>query len=305
MNFAFNLLLFAPVLRRGRRAASLAAGLAIPAGLTFWRNYRTLRDYEYVFSWDGLATRSDDYGMFSTLVVQAQPTVQRAAERFYETVMPTPEWMDRWDLLLFMGIGVVCVLLSRRIPVILAGGGMLAFFLVFDHTHSSHFFRVNVPLVPVFLMAIAMVVGRAVRSGRRIASAGAWALVGLTLLAGAGHLTPQDMYRLDEVTPPPGLLTEDAYMVTGGFYQPESLVYRYPETDFVGMPLDPQEFERFRKEYREYRAILIHDVSIQGGLARRLLGSGRYEVVRAATNRFGHWYLVLEEVGDRGEGAGA
>ncbi len=294
MNFAFNLLLFLPLLRTFRRGLAFAAGLAAPMALTFWRNARTIHDYPYIFSWDGLATRSEDYSLLSTLVVQMQDSAQEAIRRFCERLLPGPEWLAHWELVLFVVCAGMFLVLSRRLSLILTGSLTVVYFLSMDRSLISNFFRINLALFPVLFMGIAVVVGSLHRRGWKPALAG-WGMVALALFAGAGHLTPKLMYPLEDVTPPPELLSEKAYMVTSGFYQPESLIYRFPDKRFVGMPLDPEDFEDFRSHYSDYEYILWHGFGVQDELGRYLVESGKYEIVRAAENMYGRTYVVFRE----------
>ena len=100
----------------------------------------------------------------------------------------------------------------------------------------------------------------------------------------------------EEVTPPADLLTLDAYMVSGGFYQPESLIYSYPETRFIGLPLHPDAFDEFARHYPEFRGVMRHDFSVQAGLEATLRKAG-YRSRRVAINAYGRRYEVLERRG--------
>src|SRR5262249_58675578 len=128
---------------------------------------------------------------------------------------------------------------------------------------------------------------------RRWARIAAWGLVALTVATGARSLVPPDMVPLEMVTPPPELLTEPAYMVNSGFFQPDSLAYRFPEKSFIGMPLDPAQFDDFRKRFPRYRHVLWHDFSVQDELLRYLQQSGRATIVARGTNAYGRRYVVL------------
>ena len=82
-------------------------------------------------------------------------------------------------------------------------------------------------------------------------------------------------------------------MVNSAFFHPESLIHRFPEKKFIGMPLDPARFEEFRRSFPDYRNVLWHDFSVQDELADYLTESG-YRVVAGATNDHGRRYTVLE-----------
>ncbi len=77
-------------------------------------------------------------------------------------------------------------------------------------------------------------------------------------------------------------------MVNSGYYLPESLMARYPEKKFIGLPAKPEEFERFRSLYPEYRAIVWHEeFSVQDELLRYLIDSGRYGVTSRWASDYG------------------
>jgi hypothetical protein len=297
LNFVFNLLLVLPSLRGRRQGAALAVGIALPLSLAWWRNHRIIASFPYVFTWDGLATRSADFGPLSTLAIPLHPAVGDALRRLHQAIIPTPQWLHG-ELLLFMVCGVACVLASRRWYLIVPGVLGLIYLGLFDRTLSSNFFRIYLGLFPVLLAAIAVVAGRLRALDRPWAPVAAWGLIAVTVATGARSLVPPDMVPLEMVTPPPALLTEKAYMVNSGFYQPESLVYRFPEKSFIGMPLYPAEFEDFRKHFPRYRFILWHDFSVQSELARYLERSGKVTVVARGTNAFGRLYVVLRLEGE-------
>jgi hypothetical protein len=297
LNFAFNVLLALASLRGRRQGAALALGVALPISVAWWRNHRIIQAFPYVFTWDGLAARSADFGLLSTLVIPMHPAVGEALRRLHRIIAPTPEWAHS-ELLLFMICAAACVLASRRWYVFLPGALGLTYLGLFDRTLSSNFFRMYLGLFPVLLAAIAVVAGqlRALRS--RWAPAAAWGLIALTVATGARSLVPPEMVPLDMVTPPPELLAEKAYMVNSGFYQPDALAYRFPEKSFIGMPLDPGQFEDFRKRFPRYRYILWHDFSVQDDLARYLERSGAATVVARGKNAYGRLYAVLRLNGE-------
>jgi len=292
-NLAFLCPLFLPALRSRSRAAALIGGGALPLAATWWRNHSIIEQHAWLFTWDGLATPRAGFGPLSTLIVQLHPDVAAGLRRLHELIIPLPEWIRRpdgvaWHLILFMLCGVGGLLLARRLTLSLAAGLALGYFLLLDRSLSSHFFRIYLPLFPLFCLALGEACAR-----RRASAHSGRILAALLLLAGLPLLRPASAPALDVVTPPEGLLVEDAFMVNSGFYHPESLVWRYPEKRFIGMPLGPQDFERFRAEHAEYRAILWHDFSVQDELARYLQTSGRYAVVRSGTNAAGRHYAVL------------
>jgi hypothetical protein len=101
------------------------------------------------------------------------------------------------------------------------------------------------------------------------------------------------MYPIEAVTPPPELLAEDAYLVNSGFYHPEAAAWRYPDKRFVGLPLNPGEVDGFLRAFPGYRAVLWHTGGVQDEVARHLVETKGYAVVREATNSAGLGYAVL------------
>jgi hypothetical protein len=293
MNFVFNLFLFAPMLTKSPRALSFLCGLALPLSLTYWRNFQAVKSYPYLFTWDGLATRSAEYTPLSILAVQMHASVQEATRTLHKMIMSAPEWMAHWELVLFMVCGVACVLISKRLVLFLAGLLPLVFFLFFDRSLSANFFRICLPLFPVFFIAITMVANRLFHFGHWKFLLAAWALVPLVIFSGVGYLRPHDMYAIEEVTPPPQILSEDAYMVNSGFYQPESLIYRFPHKRFIGMPLQPASFEDFYRNYPQYKFILWHEFSVQDDLLKYLVQNGKFAVIGVANNGHGRQYMLL------------
>ncbi len=289
-NFAFDLLLFLPLLPRRARLLAFGGGLTLPLAATWWRNHLIIAGHEYVFTWDGLATRSADFSPLSTIVVQLHPAVQEGLRRLHEAIIPAPEWLRgpdgiAWEHIVFMLGGLLAVALSRRRALIATATLTLAYFLLLDRSMSSNFFRIYLPLFPVLFLAVAHLASRRPRLAVALAVA--------MLISGAPSLSPPGEVALSTVTPPPGLLAEEAFMVNSGFYHPESLIRRYPEKRFIGMPIDAERFEEFRALYPEYDAILWHDFSVQDEIARHLGDSGRYEVARSGVNAAGRRYRVL------------
>lgn len=294
LNFAFSVFLFLPLLRRPGRALALLGGSAVPLAATWWRNHSIIADHAWLFTWDGLATPGADFTPLSTLVVQMHPAVQEGLRRLHEIVVPAPEWLGSWGTLLFMLLGVVGVLLCRRADVTLTVVLTLGYFLLLDTTHSSNFFRIYLVVFPAFFLGLARASAMLRDSLRGLrGELPAWGLIALPLIGGASMLVPRPMLPLEMVTPPPDLLTADAYMVNSTFFHPESLIYRFPEKRFIGMPLDPARFEEFRRTFPQYRTVLWHDFSVQDELADYLTSSD-YRVVARAVNDRGRRYTVLE-----------
>jgi len=298
LNFVFNLFLFIPWLRRKSRVSAWLAGAAIPLLLTWWRNRSIIREYPWVFTWDGLATRSADFNPLSALVVQLHPAVQEGLRRLHEQVVPWPEWIldpggVAWGLLVFVLCGTGAVIVCRRWHVVLAGGSGLFYFLVLDGSLSSNFFRIYLVLFPSFFVALALLAERLWRArlvrGRWLAAA----LVAVALLSGAGRLRPPRILPLEAVTPPEELLTEDAYLVNSGVYHPESLIYRFPQKSFIGLPLTPDRLEAFLEQFPRYRTVLWHELSVQDGLKELFENDDRYRRLDSAWNGHGHSYRTF------------
>ena len=301
MNFAFLVFLFLPYLRDRRRAMVLGLGIVLPLALAWFRNYQVISSHPFVFTWDGLATRSADYNPLSILVVQMHPAVQEGLTRLHAAIVPDPEWIrDRagynWDLMLFMAGGLACLVASKRLHLIAAGALTFGYFLFFDGSHSSHFFRLYLPLFPVFFLAVGEVVGRMGRSPRRAVRLAAWGVAAVLPLAGAPTLDPPEMTPLEMLVPPAGALTAESYLVNSAFYRPASLIYRYPDIAFVGMPLDQSQFDEFHRAFPQYRTILWHSFgSVQEDLARYLAAGGKYEIRPPVKNSHGMQFTILRE----------
>jgi len=71
-----------------------------------------------------------------------------------------------------------------------------------------------------------------------------------------------------------------------------------PDKKFIGMPLDPGEFDDFARHYPDYSTILWHKrFSVQNDLLRYLTESGRYRIAETVRNDAGAVYLLLEPQG--------
>jgi hypothetical protein len=238
-------------------------------------------------------------------VLQLHPAIREGLKRLHAQIVPVPEWIKgpdgiAWGPLSFMVLGVACLLACRRWHLLLAGLTTLGYYLFLDGSRSSNFFRIWLGLFPVLLAAVAVVAARVARSRLRGGALAAWGLVAAALLSGAGFLQPQTIGPVELVTPAPELLVEEAYLVNSTFYHPESLIFRFPEKRFVGMPLDPGQFEEFRGSFPSYRFVLWHDFSVQDALLDYLLGAGGYGVVRTGANPYGRRYAVLGPKGASG-----
>lgn len=299
INLAFDAVLFLPSLRTRSRAGAFAAAAAAPLLAAGWRNHEAIVRYAYLFTWDGLATRTSDFDPVSTLVLQMHPAVQEGLRRLHAQIAPVPEWISgpagiAWGPLLFVIGGTACLLACRRWYLVVASVTTMAYFLLLDRSHSSNFFRIWLGLFPVFFAAAGVVSTRLRHLKGRMGPAASWAVVLALLACGAGSLRPIPMYPIEMVTPPPGLLQESAYLVNSGFYQPESLIWRYPGKRFVGLPLDPEQVDDFRSRFPGFDSVLWHDFSVQDPVLQYLLGpSGGFEIARSGTNPYGRRYLAL------------
>ena len=302
VNFAVNLFLFVPFLTTRRRAFVWAAGAAVPLGAAWWRNHQVIASYPWVFTWDGLAARSADFNALSTLVIQMHPAVREGLSRLHAHLVPVPLWFRgpdgiSWGPLLFLLLAAGCLIASRRRELALAGFAAAGAFLFLDRSFSSNFFRVWLGVFPVLIAAVAIAADRLRSRGgggrSRVPALLAGGLVALVVACGVGELLPQAMYPIEAVTPPPELLAEDAYLVNSGFYHPEAAAWRYPDKRFVGLPLNPGEVDGFLRAFPGYRAVLWHTGGVQDDVARYLVETKGYAVVRKATNTAGLGYAVL------------
>jgi hypothetical protein len=298
LQFSFDALLFLPICKKRWRGVAFLAGAALPLGIEWWRHHVVISRYPFVFTWDGIATRSEDYNFISTLVAQLHPTVAEATRMLYEKILPLPQWFYshhrfRWEILLFIALGVACVLASKRISLILPTFATIVYFIFFDHTFSSRFFRIWLGLFPVLIIGIAVVASRF--SGDK--PSWRWPLLLVIVLAisltGVVELKPKEMIPIEMATPTAELLTDNHYMVNSGFYHPEILVYRFPEKRFIGMPLQVAHFEEFRQHFPEYKAIIWHGFNVQTDLFKYLEQSDEYSPTVQGSSSSGYPYLVV------------
>jgi hypothetical protein len=312
VNFAVNLFLFLPLLATRRRGVAWAAGAALPLGAAWWRNHQIIGAYPWVFTWDGLATRSAGFDALSTLVIQMHPAVREGLARLHAQIVPVPAWFRgpdgiSWGPLVFLLLAAGCLIASRRRELALAGFAAAGAFLFLDRSLSANFFRVWLGVFPVLIAAVAVAADRLRASGAgggRVPRLLAGGLVALVVACGVGELLPQPMYPIEAVTPPPALLEEDAYLVNSGFYHPEAPAWRFPDKRFVGLPLDPGDVDEFLRAYPGYRTVLWHGGGVQQGVARYLEQVAGYAVVRTAANDAGLTYAVLKPRQGRHGGAG-
>ncbi len=232
--------------------------------------------------------------MVSTFVLQMHPAIREALSRLHEQIIPHPEWVRVGFLGAFMLLATVCCVVARRVLPLLAFGSGFVYLLFLDRTGSGNWFRIWLPLFPVMFLGISLVAGRLIT---RSARAGRWQaalLVGAALVCGLTQFSPPRTQPLEMVTPPIDLVPGSHYMVNSGFYHPESLVYRFPDKRFIGLPVNPGEYVPFAAEFPEYREIVWHEFSVQDDLRRHLTESGRFGVAARARNRYGYGYERLE-----------
>ncbi len=293
MNFLFVAPIFVPALRTRRRGVAFAAGAVVPLTLSWWRNHTIISAHDWVFTWDGLATRSGDFTPLSTLIVQLHPAVSEGLRRLHEIVVPSPEWTRSWWLVAFVVLGVGCALIARRLWIALTVAGTLVYFLALDSGMSSNYFRIYLVLFPAFAYAVAVI-------GDRIAR---WRAAG-TVLAVAFVLAGAPMFRPpaavpDEMTAPPaGMLENELYLVNSGFFHPECLIRQFPDSRFLGLPIDGEQLEEFLAAYPQARRILWHGFSIQDGVREALIARPGTVQLRSGLNGFDRRYTVLALDGD-------
>ena len=299
-NLAILGFLFIPFVFRRKNWISCFIGGAIPLAYVAVGNHRVIAANPFIFTWDGLATPASGYGWLSTLLPQLNPAVTESLRQLHSVIMPSPEWISfggviRWDTILFMAFGAIAVLASRRLFWIAGIVVGLTYILFLDRSLSANYFRISLGLFPIFFLSFGALADR-VRAAKSPRFQWYYAgFVGFALLSGARLFAPPPMPQLGRMLPPPEVLGEKAYMVNSGYYHPECLMARYPDKRFIGLPAKPEEFERFRSLYPEYRGIVWHEeFSVQDGLFRYLLDSGFYRVTSRWASDFGIHYMVLE-----------
>jgi hypothetical protein len=198
-------------------------------------------------------------------------------------------------MLSFMLVSVACILATRRLWLIMTTMIWAAYFLFFDTTHSARFFRIWVVFIPLMIVAISGVISRLIGKVE-----GPWAtvlplcLVIFLAATGIPDLFNHNKILLQNVTPPAGMLTESRYLVNGGFYQPESLIYQYPQKQFIGMPIRPEDLADFLGYYPEYRHILWHQsFNVQEKLLEFAQESPDFKTIKQGENKGGYHYQVM------------
>lgn len=293
LQISLSIFLFFSVIKRAKSRVIFLIGTSIPLFLHWLRNYQVIQNHEFIFTWDGMATHNSGYGFFSTLAVQIHPSIAKATRELYENILPLPQWLYygesfRWEIVLFFLVTLACVLLAKRVFLVMSAFVTVAYFLFFESTLSAHFFRIWLGLFPLLFIGVAAVASKINKLSYRLS----WGLavsfaIGL-LVCGVTELKSKKMISIEAATPPAKLLEYDHYMVNSGFYHPESLIYRYPSKRFVGMPLSPERFKAFRKEYPGYRILLWREsFNVQSKLFKHLKDSGQYNLLAKEPNRFG------------------
>jgi hypothetical protein len=173
----------------------------------------------------------------------------------------------------------------------LAGLVPVGYFLFLDRTMSANFFRIYLPVFPALFLAIGAVAAALVDRAR---SRLAIAVVALAVLGGIPLLVPPPMGRLDALTPRADLLTETRYLVPSAGFYPESLIWKFPDRRFLGLPLDPADLPEFLTAFPSYRAVLLHDFTVQPEVERVLLEDPSWRLARSEWTPDGRLYRVLE-----------
>jgi len=295
MNFLFVAPLFVPGLRKPARGVAFGAGVFVPLVLTWWRNHNIISAHDWVFTWDGLATRSADFNVFSTLIVQLHPAVGEGLRRLHEIVVPVPEWTQSWWLVVFVALGALAGIAARRLWLAVTIAGTLLYFLVLDTGMSSNFFRIYLVLLPAFAYGVAL-------AGERIMQSrtGGAVLAATFVLAGAPMFRPPQMVPMEMTAPPAGFLEDELYLVNSGFFHPESLMRRHPGSRFIGLPIDAGQLDEFLGDYPAARTVLWHSFSVQDDVREALLARPGTTLVRTKLNEFDRRYTVLALGDDSG-----
>ena len=299
MNFLFVAPMFVPGLRTPTRGLAFGAGAFVPLALTWWRNHSIISAHDWVFTWDGLATRSADFTPLSTLIVQLHPAIKEGLRRLHEMIVPVPEWTLSWWLIVFVVLGGLAGLAARRLWVGLTIVGTLFYFLVLDNGMSSNFFRIYLVLFPAFAYCMALAGERITRS-----RAAGPLLAAAFVLAGGPMFRPPQMLPLGVTAPPEGLLEDELYLVNSGFYHPESLMRVYPDRHFIGLPIDAGQLEEFLGDYPQARKVLWRSFSsVQDDIKEALLVRPGTTLVRTELNdsRMRYTVLAFSEAGDAEE----
>lgn len=301
-HFLLLAILMVPSVRTAPRRVAAVAGLALPLTHAWWRAHAILRDHAFVFTWDGLAVRSDGFGPLSTLVMQMHPEIRLALGRLHQSILPLPEWIlsldgdVAWGPLLFMLAGTAAVLATRHRAILASAAAGYAGLYLLDASGTGRFFRMDLPLFVPMAVAAGLLFARAWRTGCRRARALATAAATVPVLVVAPWFSTRPLATAEQFTPPRDFLSEPRYMVNSGSFLPDALMARYPDRQFIGMPLDPLDMPAFRAAYPEYRVVLFQEWSFQDEVIEDLMRSG-YAPTRKTEAPNGHKYVVLEPAG--------
>jgi hypothetical protein len=304
VNFVFAGFLIWPLLKDMKERALFGAATGAVLAIATWNTHTVLQAYPYVFTWDGMATRSDSYNLVSTIAPQLHPSVAAATRELYLRAAALPyDFTSRGPAaagnVVFVVIATMCVLATMRPWLIAATVMPMAYFLLFDSTLSTNFYRHHLAVFPSLFIGVAVISSWLAAGARNLPPMAVLGWPGLVLtliLSGVTYLTPIEMPTLAMVTPTPAALTGDHYMVNSGLYHPESLINRYPDKHFIGMPYEPEEFDAFAQRYPAFTRILWRrEFSVQDRLLSGLVESGRYRIAGQVASETGLAYLVLEK----------
>lgn len=298
--------LFLPFFRRVRPGAAFSLGALVPLVALYLRNHSILATHPIVFSWDGVATRSSEYGVLATLAPQLAPTIVEANRLLYGAIFQHgPEWLYgsegrlRIEMLALVGIGLGCVAATRRWTVILATLATVASLGFLDATHSGWFERNWFGLFPLLCIGLAEAVARLTAEGGKTTRGRlAPGILAAFVLAGAPAWRPAPFWQIEMVTPPPQFLAGDTFFVASGFYHPESLVWRFPGKRFLGLPCDPALLDDLLRTFPDYHAMLWHPFaidSLQRDLFTTVQNSPQFQPAGEAASPSGYRYLLVEK----------
>ena len=305
VNFVFAGFIIWPLLKDWKQRAGFGAAAGVVLAIATWHTHAVLAEYPYVFTWDGMATRSADYNLVSTVAPQLHPAIAAATRELYLRAAALPyDFTSRGPAaagnVVIVVLATMCVLATMRPWLIAATVTPMAYFLLFDATLSTNFYRHHLAVFPSMFIGVGVVCSRLAAGTRGLPPMAVLGWPGLLLiliLSGVSYWKPLAMPTLAMVTPTPDGLTDGHYMVYSGLYHPESLIHRYPEKKFIGMPYDPADFDAFAEHYADYRHILWRrEFSVQDRLMTGLIESGRYRVVGRAASESRMAYVILEKL---------
>ena len=218
-----------------KRLPSFAVGAAMPLVWMAWRNQRIIDAYDWVFTWDGLATPTAEFNWLSTVLLQWHPDVAVGLARLHAAFLPQPEWRTQPVLGAWVGLAAIAalarLLVDRRFDLALGLLPGVVYLAWFESSGSSSLFRTWLPLFPAMLLAVAWAAARlaavstgAIGTARLVAAmllVVALPLGGLPALrppSGAIPVLGNRPIPLEMASPPGELLDEQAYMVNSTFF---------------------------------------------------------------------------------------